>query len=97
MTESRLSAAVHDRLDGLLDPVDERLAAQYPGNRDEIQPVHTIYVSAADATVDTLVSGVSRRSRFSILMRMCSPISTPRMRSQMCEFSSAASRSRTFE
>ncbi|MDF2469248.1 MAG: hypothetical protein K0Q61_1620, partial [Rhodococcus erythropolis] len=24
MTESRLSAAVHDRLDGLLDPVDER-------------------------------------------------------------------------
>ncbi|MER2220660.1 MAG: aldolase/citrate lyase family protein, partial [Rhodococcus sp. (in: high G+C Gram-positive bacteria)] len=53
MTESRLSAAVHDRLDGLLDPVDERLAAQYPGNRDEIQPVHTIYVSAADATVDT--------------------------------------------
>ncbi len=97
MTESRLSAAVHDRLDGLLDPVDERLAAQYPGNRDEIQPVHTIYVSAADATVDTpRLWGVSRRSRFSIPMLMCSPISTRRMRSLMCEFNSAASRSKTF-
>lgn len=53
MAEHRLPATVHDRLAQLLDPVDARLESQYPGNRDEIQPVHTVYVSAADASVDT--------------------------------------------
>ncbi|TSD45665.1 aldolase [Rhodococcus sp. KBS0724] len=53
MTEAHLPATVHDRLAQLLDPVDSRLESQYPGTRDEIQPVHTVYVSAADAGVDT--------------------------------------------
>ncbi|MDI9914980.1 aldolase/citrate lyase family protein [Rhodococcus sp. IEGM 1379] len=53
MAEHRLSATVHDRLAQLLDPIDARLDRQYPGNRDEIQPVHTVYVSAAEVGAGT--------------------------------------------
>ncbi|BBX31911.1 aldolase [Mycolicibacterium mageritense] len=41
------------RVDALLHDVDARLAREFPGDRDAVQPVHTVYVSAADATPDT--------------------------------------------
>lgn len=44
---------IHRRIGTLLAEVDARLAATYPGDRGEIQPVHTVYVSAADARKDT--------------------------------------------
>lgn len=40
------------RIDALLADVDADLAAQFPGDRPEAQPVHTVYVSAADASAD---------------------------------------------
>ena len=40
------------RIDALLADVDADLAARFPGDRPEAQPVHTVYVSAADASAD---------------------------------------------
>ncbi len=40
------------RIDALLADVDADLAAHFPGDRPESQPVHTVYVSAADASAD---------------------------------------------
>jgi citrate lyase beta subunit len=45
----RVPADVHARIDALLTQVDADLAARFPGDRDAVQPVHTVYVSAADA------------------------------------------------
>lgn len=41
------------RIDKLLAGVDAELEARYPGDGDITQPVHTVYVSAADATAAT--------------------------------------------
>ncbi|MBI3226572.1 MAG: aldolase [Mycolicibacterium cosmeticum] len=41
------------RIDALLADIDADLAAQFPGDRPDAQPVHTVYLSAADATADT--------------------------------------------
>ncbi|TXG92304.1 aldolase [Rhodococcus rhodnii] len=41
------------RIDALLEPVDTALARDYPGDDPQGQPLHTVYVSAADASPDT--------------------------------------------
>ncbi len=41
------------RIDELLVAVDADLDSRYPGDSDAPQPVHTVYVSAADATAST--------------------------------------------
>ncbi|WP_245908785.1 DUF6986 family protein [Mycobacterium neglectum] len=41
------------RIDDLLAGVAADLETRYPGDGDAPQPVHTVYVSAADATVDS--------------------------------------------
>ncbi|MHA3019381.1 DUF6986 family protein [Mycobacterium sp. BMJ-28] len=41
------------RIDALLADIDADLAARYPGDRTAAQPVHTVYLSAADAEADT--------------------------------------------
>ena len=43
------------RVDALLDDVDAALAARYPGDGAGSQPVHTVYVSAADASPATVI------------------------------------------
>lgn len=43
------------RLDALLEGVDAALAARYPGDRSGSQPVHTVYISAADAGPATVI------------------------------------------
>ena len=48
-----LGADVRRSVEELLAPVDDDLAAQYPGDRAEPQPVHTVYVSAADVDEQT--------------------------------------------
>ncbi|MFC9553009.1 DUF6986 family protein [Rhodococcus sp. NPDC056960] len=50
---SRLPDSSFDRVDALLDPVDTDLADAFPGDRQRAQPIHTVYVSAADAGPDT--------------------------------------------
>lgn len=50
---SRLPDSGFDRVDALLHPVDTDLADAFPGDRQQPQPVHTVYVSAADAGPDT--------------------------------------------
>ncbi|TQC50608.1 aldolase [Rhodococcus sp. WS4] len=50
---SRLPDSGFDRVDALLAPVDTDLAADFPGDRQQPQPIHTVYVSAADAGPDT--------------------------------------------
>ncbi|MHC9294501.1 DUF6986 family protein [Mycobacterium sp. LTG2003] len=44
---------VHRRIGTLLAEVDARLAAAFPGERGATQPVHTVYISAADAHENT--------------------------------------------
>ncbi|MDT5013471.1 MAG: hypothetical protein QOH57_5088 [Mycobacterium sp.] len=44
---------VLDAIDAVLAGVDEELSAKYPGDAANPQPVHTVYVSAADATGST--------------------------------------------
>jgi citrate lyase beta subunit len=41
------------RIDALLADIDADLAAHYPGERPQPQPIHTVYISAADASADT--------------------------------------------
>ncbi|MFW0796867.1 aldolase [Gordonia sp. CPCC 205515] len=48
-----LSPQARTRLEEILGPVDDDLAARYPGDRPTRQPAHTVYLSAADADVDT--------------------------------------------
>ncbi len=43
------------RIDTLLDGVDAALTARYPGDRGGSQPVHTVYLSAADAGPATVI------------------------------------------
>ena len=50
--ESRLSDADLGAVEQILRDVDGYLAARYPGERAAIQPLHTVYVSAADASPD---------------------------------------------
>lgn len=45
--------ALH-RIDTVLAPVDAMLARRYPDHRTDNQPVHTVYVTAAEATSDTI-------------------------------------------
>ncbi|CAM4447823.1 Citrate lyase beta subunit [Mycobacterium basiliense] len=40
-------------IETVLERVDEELAARYPGDGVGVQPVHTVYVSAAEATPET--------------------------------------------
>lgn len=51
--ESLIARLTHE-LDAALTPVDERLAAQYPGRRGERQPIHTVYVPADGFTAATV-------------------------------------------
>ncbi|OBC02637.1 MULTISPECIES: DUF6986 family protein [unclassified Gordonia (in: high G+C Gram-positive bacteria)] len=48
-----LGADVRRSVEELLAPVDDDLAAHYPGDRADPQPVHTVYVSAADVDEQT--------------------------------------------
>ena len=48
-----LGADVRRSVEELLAPVDDDLAAHYPGDRTDPQPVHTVYVSAADVDEQT--------------------------------------------
>ncbi|AWK70861.1 aldolase [Rhodococcus oxybenzonivorans] len=50
---SRLPDSGFDRVDALLGSVDTSLAQHFPGDRPQSQPIHTVYVSAADARPDT--------------------------------------------
>ncbi|NDK88993.1 aldolase [Gordonia desulfuricans] len=52
-TGRELAAAVRAAIEDVLTPVDSDLDRWFPGDRPEPQPVHTVYVSAADADVDT--------------------------------------------
>ncbi|MGC4963327.1 DUF6986 family protein [Gordonia sp. DT101] len=56
MTDRELPAEVRARLEEILRPVDDDLAARYPGDRPTGQPAHTVYVSAADTDFDTPAS-----------------------------------------
>lgn len=49
----RVPADALERIDSLLSRVDADLAARFPGDGPAVQPIHTVYVSAADATPDT--------------------------------------------
>jgi citrate lyase beta subunit len=49
----RIPADALERIDTLLSRVDADLAARFPGDGPAAQPIHTVYVSAADATPDT--------------------------------------------
>ena len=49
----RIPADALHRIDALLSRVDADLAARFPGDGTAVQPIHTVYVSAADATPDT--------------------------------------------
>jgi citrate lyase beta subunit len=51
-TGARLTERAYDRIDTILGPVDAALARDYPGDRLGGQPIHTVYVSASDASVD---------------------------------------------
>ena len=44
---------VRRSVEELLEPVDAELAARYPGDRTDPQPVHTVYINAADVDEQT--------------------------------------------
>ncbi|HEY9312109.1 DUF6986 family protein [Williamsia sp.] len=48
-----MSPPALERIDAVLAAVDAELLRDFPGDRTAQQPVHTVYVSAADANVDT--------------------------------------------
>jgi citrate lyase beta subunit len=48
-----LSESVRARIEAILSAVDAELDRDFPGDRADKQPAHTVYVSAADADVDT--------------------------------------------
>lgn len=48
-----IASTLRARIDELLAGVDADLQTGYPGDGDTAQPVHTVYVSAADATPET--------------------------------------------
>ncbi|AZG44654.1 DUF6986 family protein [Gordonia insulae] len=56
MTARGLPVDVRARLEDLLRPVDEDLAAYYPGDRGIAQPAHTVYVAASDVDPGTPAS-----------------------------------------
>ncbi|WP_087076354.1 DUF6986 family protein [Mycobacterium dioxanotrophicus] len=49
----RIDQDTLSRVDALLTTVDAELASRFPGDRSDIQPVHTVYLSASDASPDT--------------------------------------------
>ncbi len=51
--ERSITDEARARIEELLAPVDADLGRWFPGDRAEPQPVHTVYVSAADVDVDT--------------------------------------------
>lgn len=53
MTSAKFNPSVRAAIEEILGAVDGDLAAGYPGDRSAPQPVHTVYVGAADVTVDT--------------------------------------------
>ncbi|MGU3500047.1 DUF6986 family protein [Mycobacterium sp. C31M] len=55
VTQRRVPADALARIDTLLAGVDDTLAARYPGAQAGSQPVHTVYVSAADAGPTTVI------------------------------------------
>lgn len=52
-------------IEGRLQAVDSELAQRYPGDRAG-QPIHTVYVSAADATPSSRANGVRRQSNWPV-------------------------------
>ncbi|MEH1017197.1 hypothetical protein V6U90_29395 [Micromonospora sp. CPCC 206060] len=58
-----LTSADYERIDARLAPVDAALAARYPGDRVERQPVHTVYVPAGQVHVDLPASWGGRALR----------------------------------
>lgn len=48
-----IASTLRARIDELLAGVDADLQTGYPGDSDTAQPVHSVYVSAADATPET--------------------------------------------
>ncbi|MFT4042428.1 MAG: aldolase/citrate lyase family protein [Gordonia sp. (in: high G+C Gram-positive bacteria)] len=48
-----LGADAARAVEAILAPVDRDLETGFPGDRDTAQPVHTVYISAADVDVDT--------------------------------------------
>ncbi|BBY93924.1 hypothetical protein MGALJ_35930 [Mycobacterium gallinarum] len=48
-----IASTLRARIDELLAGVDADLQTGYPGDGDTAQPVHSVYVSAADATPET--------------------------------------------
>ncbi len=48
-----MSLPARERIDAVLAAVDAELDRDFPGDRTQQQPVHTVYVSASDADVDT--------------------------------------------
>src|SRR5690606_3475559 len=52
-SEGSVNPETTSRIEEILGAVDADLAAGFPGDRAEPQPVHTVYVSAADVEVDT--------------------------------------------
>lgn len=53
MTSTRLPEHILARFDAVLDQVDARLRAGYPGPDGRAQPIHTVYVSADRITPST--------------------------------------------
>ncbi|MEV6277519.1 aldolase/citrate lyase family protein [Nocardia sp. NPDC051832] len=53
MTSTRLPENVRARIESMLDSVDAELQAHYPGPDGRDQPIHTAYVGADRATVET--------------------------------------------
>ncbi|MFZ2176629.1 MAG: aldolase/citrate lyase family protein [Rhodococcus sp. (in: high G+C Gram-positive bacteria)] len=49
----RLADSEFERIEAILAPVDQALTLNFPGDRVQDQPIHTVYVSAADARPDT--------------------------------------------
>ena len=55
VTQRRVPSDTLARIDTLLDGVDAALATRYPGAGTASQPVHTVYVNAADAGPATVI------------------------------------------
>lgn len=63
MNKKRLPPHGHERIAAILRPVDAALSAHFPGDSGARQPIHTAYVSAAQADAHTLAEwGAEARS-----------------------------------
>jgi hypothetical protein len=53
LSSTRLPENVRARIDAQLDAVDAELRSRYPGPDGRVQPIHTAYVPADQATAET--------------------------------------------